>query len=147
MAAGSGDRSLEETSTCVAVVCAVFVVISIGIEHLIESFEKWFKKREKLEKIKAELMLLGFISLLLTVGTSYVAKICVPKDLGNKWLPCDKEDTDDHDNNGDERKNEHRRLLSYGEEMVWLRALASGTDQCCSFYVVASFAGYANSLQ
>ncbi|KAG6408477.1 hypothetical protein SASPL_131490 [Salvia splendens] len=132
----SGDRSLEETSTwAVAVVCAVFVVISIGIEHLIESLEKWFKKREKkamieaLEKIKAELMLLGFISLLLTVGTSYVAKICVPKDLGNKWLPCDKKDTDDHDNDGDEGKNEHRRLLSYGEEMVWRRALVSGTDQ------------------
>ena len=74
-------------------------------------------------------MLLGFISLLLTVGTSYVAKICVPKDLGNKWLPCDKKDKDDHDGDGDEGKNEHRRLLSYGEEMVWRRALASGTDQ------------------
>ncbi|XP_057776267.1 MLO protein homolog 1-like isoform X2 [Salvia miltiorrhiza] len=140
MAAGSADRSLEETSTwAVAVVCAVFVIISVAIEHGIDSLEKWFKKREKkamieaLEKIKAELMLLGFISLLLTVGTSYVAKICVPEHLGNKWLPCDKKSYDDPDSDldpdGDEGKNERRRLLSYAQEMVWRRALAAGTDQ------------------
>lgn len=77
----------------------------------------------------SELMLLGFISLLLTVGTSYVAKICVPKDLGHKWLPCDKSSDDGHDEDDDEGKNEHRKLLSYGQEMVWRRALAAGTDQ------------------
>lgn len=43
MAAGSGssDRSLEETSTwAVAIVCAVFVVISVVIEHGIQSLGK-----------------------------------------------------------------------------------------------------------
>ncbi|KAL8487094.1 hypothetical protein ACS0TY_023683 [Phlomoides rotata] len=132
----TGERSLEETSTwAVALVCAVFVIISVVIEHGIESLGKWFQKREKkamfeaLEKIKAELMLLGFISLLLTVGTSYVAKICVPKKLGNTWLPCDKglkpTPPDDGDGDGDEG----RKLISYGQQMVWRRALASKTDQ------------------
>lgn len=74
-----------------------------------------------------ELMLLGFISLLLTVGTSYVAKICVPKSLGNKWLPCDKKIIEDEDD--DKGKEEHRKLLSFGEEIVWRRALAGATDE------------------
>ncbi|KAL2242320.1 UNVERIFIED_CONTAM: MLO protein [Sesamum indicum] len=144
MAAGSGpaERSLEQTSTwAVAIVCAVFVIISVAIEHGIQSLGKWFQKREKkamleaLEKIKAELMLLGFISLLLTVGTTYIAKICVSKELGDKWLPCDTglkngggsgDDDDDDDGKG---KKGHRKLLSYAQEMVWRRALAAGNDQ------------------
>lgn len=41
MAGSSGDRSLEETSTwAVALVCAVIVVISVVIEHGIESLGK-----------------------------------------------------------------------------------------------------------
>ncbi|KAL0322826.1 UNVERIFIED_CONTAM: MLO protein1 [Sesamum angustifolium] len=143
MAAGSGtgERSLEQTSTwAVAIVCAVFVIISVVIEHGIQSLGKWFQKREKkamleaLEKIKSELMLLGFISLLLTVGTTYVAKICVSKELGERWLPCEtglKNDGgsgDDGDDDGKGKKG-HRKLLSYAEEMVWRRALAAGKDQ------------------
>lgn len=31
--------------------------------------------------LRAELMLLGFISLLLTVGTRFIAKICIPAEL------------------------------------------------------------------
>ena len=33
-------------------------------------------------------MLLGFISLLLTVFQDRIAKICISKDLANQWLPC-----------------------------------------------------------
>ncbi|KAL0432794.1 UNVERIFIED_CONTAM: MLO protein1 [Sesamum latifolium] len=140
MAAGSGpgERSLEQTSTwAVAIVCAVFVIISVAIEHGIQSLGKWFQKREKkamleaLEKIKAELMLLGFISLLLTVGTTYIAKICVSKELGEKWLPCEtgvKNDGGggDDDDAGDDGKGKkgHRKLLSYAQEWcgveLWL---------------------------
>ncbi|KAL3845901.1 hypothetical protein ACJIZ3_003304 [Penstemon smallii] len=142
MAGGSEDRSLEETSTwSVAIVCAVFIVISIVMEHGIQSLGKWFQKREKramieaLEKIKSELMLLGFISLLLTVGTTYIVKICVSKEIGNKWLPCgidlnrtagNKSDDDDDDEKG---KNGQRKLISYAQEMVWRRSLAAGTDE------------------
>ncbi|CBI40746.3 unnamed protein product, partial [Vitis vinifera] len=94
-APAAGERSLQETPTwAVALVCAVFVIVSVLIEHGIESLAKWFKKKQKkamseaLEKIKAELMLLGFISLLLTIGTRFIAKICIPAELGSTMLPC-----------------------------------------------------------
>ncbi|KAM7504455.1 hypothetical protein LguiB_003359 [Lonicera macranthoides] len=90
------ERSLEVTPTwAVAVVCFLLLAISLAIEYLIHLFEKWLHSKHKtalheaLEKIKAELMLLGFISLLLTVTQDYVSKICVPKSIGNSWHPCD----------------------------------------------------------
>uniref|UniRef100_M1A376 MLO1 n=1 Tax=Solanum tuberosum TaxID=4113 RepID=M1A376_SOLTU len=43
---------------------------------------------EALEKIKAELMLLGFLSLLLTVLQEPVSNLCVPKSIGYSWHPC-----------------------------------------------------------
>lgn len=33
-------------------------------------------------------MLLGFISLLLTVGQETIADICIPKKLAHSWHPC-----------------------------------------------------------
>lgn len=41
--------------------------------------------------VGAELMLLGFISLLLAVFQGRIAKICIPKDLATKWMPCEKD--------------------------------------------------------
>ncbi|KAK3018719.1 hypothetical protein RJ639_003914, partial [Escallonia herrerae] len=38
-----------------------------------------------------ELMLLGFISLLLKVGQDPISKICIPKSVGNSWHPCQRE--------------------------------------------------------
>ncbi|TYJ38497.1 hypothetical protein E1A91_A05G447200v1 [Gossypium mustelinum] len=91
-------RSLEQTPTwAVAVVCLVLVVISIIIEHAIHMLGKWFKKRHKtalyeaLEKVKAELMLMGFISLLLTVTQSLISDICIPRNIANTWHPCDQQ--------------------------------------------------------
>ncbi|KAK3021362.1 hypothetical protein RJ639_045995 [Escallonia herrerae] len=121
MSSKGKDRSLEETPTwAVAVVCFVLVAVSIVIEQIIHIIGKWLKKRNKsalfeaLEKIKAELMLLGFISLLLTVGQGPISDICVSKAIGNTWLPCNKkqeasipkEDEEEDDGNG------RRRLLS-----------------------------------
>ncbi|KAK2983441.1 hypothetical protein RJ640_025054 [Escallonia rubra] len=121
MSSKGGDRSLEETPTwAVAVVCFVLVAVSIVIEQVIHITGKWLKRRNKnalieaLEKIKAELMLLGFISLLLTVGQGPISDICVSKAIGNTWLPCNKkqeasipkEDEEEDDGNG------RRRLLS-----------------------------------
>ncbi|KAK4434107.1 MLO protein1 [Sesamum alatum] len=98
MAAGSGpaERSLEQTSTwAVALVCAVFVIISIVIEHGIQS----------------------------------LGKICVSKELGDKWLPCDKGLKNDDGGDDGKGKKGHRKLLSYAQELVWRRALAAGSDQ------------------
>lgn len=86
-------------------------------------------------------MLLGFISLLLTIGTRFIAKICIPAELGSTMLPCKRgykdgggygggggDDGDDGDDGGDGR----RKLLSYAEERILRRVLAAqaGGDYC-----------------
>lgn len=35
-----------------------------------------------------ELMILGFISLLLTIGQNYIVRICISEKIANKMLPC-----------------------------------------------------------
>ncbi|XP_051119952.1 MLO-like protein 6 [Andrographis paniculata] len=98
------ERTLEATPTwAVAVVCFVLVAISILIEQLIHRMGSWLKKKKKpslydaLEKIKAELMLLGFISLLLTLVQSPLSDICVPKSVGHSWHPCPERKEDEFD--------------------------------------------------
>ncbi|KAM7273278.1 hypothetical protein ACFE04_027942 [Oxalis oulophora] len=87
--------SLEYTPTwVVAVICTLIVAISLGVERLLHLLGKYFKKNhqkslyEALQKVKEELMLLGFISLLLTVSQNTLVKICVNKDVVNNLLPC-----------------------------------------------------------
>ncbi|XP_068640760.1 MLO protein homolog 1-like [Aristolochia californica] len=132
---GAGERSLKETPTwAVAAVCAVFVIISLVIEQGIHSLGKWFQKKHKkalleaLEKIKAELMLLGFISLLLTVGTEPISKICISAKAGDTMLPCKKK-IENY-----EEEHDRRKLLWYSDEPIWRRALATagGQDYCAS---------------
>ncbi|KAA8518776.1 hypothetical protein F0562_016450 [Nyssa sinensis] len=117
-----GDISLEETPTwAVAVVCFVLVAISIVIEFILHLIGKWLKKKNKralyeaLEKIKAELMLLGFISLLLTVGQAPISEICIPKSVGETWHPCNKKQEkkkyEDGKKNSDD--NSRRKLLIF----------------------------------
>ncbi|RDX62835.1 MLO-like protein 12, partial [Mucuna pruriens] len=92
---GSGGRSFEETPTwAVAVVCFVLLSISIIIEHILHLIEKWLKQKQKralyesLEKIKSELMLLGFISFLLTVGQGLISRICISEKVAATFHPC-----------------------------------------------------------
>ncbi|GMY37433.1 MLO-like protein 12 [Fagus crenata] len=89
------ERTLETTPTwAVAVVCFILILLSILIEHLLNLLGKYFNRRRRksllqaLDKIKSELMLLGFISLLLTVSERPIAKICIPKSVGETYLPC-----------------------------------------------------------
>ncbi|KAJ9181602.1 hypothetical protein P3X46_009717 [Hevea brasiliensis] len=134
MAAEAGSRSLEETPTwAVAVVCFVLVSISIFIEYIIHSIGKWLTKRQKralyeaLEKIKSELMLLGFISLLLTVGQGPITKICIPKSIGDTWHPCNKKQ--------ESKLNNQRKLLSNsssGSNGSDRRVLAADGDNKCA---------------
>lgn len=77
-------------------------------------------------------MLLGFISLLLSVGTTYVVKICIPIKLGDKLLPCEDQKKGGYDDDGDKRGgggDDRRKLLSYAEEIIWRRALAAGDEK------------------
>ncbi|CDP06724.1 unnamed protein product [Coffea canephora] len=138
MAAGGG-RSLEETPTwAVAVVCFVLVALSIIIECVIHLIEKWLTKRnrralcEALEKIKSELMLLGFMSLLLTIGQGPISEICISKSLGNTWHPCNKkQEHSRHDIDADKEASGHRRLLAFPESSYGQRRVlaAAGYDK------------------
>ncbi|KAJ0045189.1 hypothetical protein Pint_06075 [Pistacia integerrima] len=92
------ERTLEKTPTwALAVVCFVLIAISIFIEHLIHMVGKWLKKKHKralyeaLEKVKAELMLMGFLSFLLMVLQDTISEICVPKSVADSWHPCSEE--------------------------------------------------------
>ncbi|KAJ8425392.1 hypothetical protein Cgig2_015675 [Carnegiea gigantea] len=110
MAEGEEGSTLEYTPTwVVAIVCTIIVIISLGVERSIHYTGKYLKKVDKkplyqaLEKIKegvdgAELMIMGFISLLLTVFQSRIGRICVSEDLANKWLPCEKKKQDQNGN-------------------------------------------------
>ncbi|KAK4408930.1 MLO-like protein 6, partial [Sesamum angolense] len=141
MAGASGGRSLEETPTwAVAVVCFVLVAISIVIEHVIHLIGKWLQSKHKralyeaLEKVKSELMLLGFISLLLTVGQGPISDICISKKAGATWHPCSKKQEQyskypaASKNIGDDTR---RKLLS-ADDGSFRRMLAAGAADKCA---------------
>ncbi|KZV07117.1 MLO-like protein 3 [Dorcoceras hygrometricum] len=98
MAADGGgllNRSLEETpSWAVATVCFVFIFLGLCVEYLIHLGSHWLKKHKKAslyeatEKLKSVLMLLGFMSLLLTVTQRSISKICISNHEADMMLPC-----------------------------------------------------------
>ncbi|KAK1426297.1 hypothetical protein QVD17_14968 [Tagetes erecta] len=134
MAGGAG--SLEQTPTwAVATVAFVFIVISIFIEQIIHMIGHWLKKKRKkalyesVEKIKAELMLLGFISLLLTAGTTPITKICISRSAADSWHPCSRSEEEASEDGGESR----RRLLTWsnmGETARRILASNSGEGKC-----------------
>ncbi|XP_038998326.1 MLO-like protein 1 [Hibiscus syriacus] len=95
MSGGEEGETLEFTPTwIVAAVCTVIVAISLAMERLLHVLGNLLKKKhqkplfEALLKVKEELMILGFISLLLTVFQSAISKICVSKEILTSMLPC-----------------------------------------------------------
>lgn len=69
-----------------------------------------------------ELMVLGFISLILTFSQYYIAKICIPVDVADTMLPCSKPVKDKK-----EEKVAHRLLLWYEHG----RSLAGASESSC----------------
>ncbi|CAA0838740.1 MLO-like protein 1 [Striga hermonthica] len=119
---GSGEgASLEYTPTwIVALVCTIIVfAISLLAERILHFSGKYLLKKNQgslyqaLLKIKEELMLMGFISLMLAVFQTRIGKICIPKRWMNHWLPC----SNYHDYNKAAKSTAHfeafsRRLLA-----------------------------------
>ncbi|XP_059652172.1 MLO-like protein 13 [Cornus florida] len=114
------SRSLEYTpSWVVAVVCTIIVLLSLLAERGLHRLGKILKHKgqdalfEALQKLKEELMLLGFISLLLTVSQNFITRICIPSHLASYMLPCKLETTtssaSEHQH---QAMNYGRRLLS-----------------------------------
>ncbi|KAK4439202.1 MLO-like protein 11 [Sesamum alatum] len=109
-------RSLAMTPTwSVASVLTIFVVVSLLVERSIHRLSKWLNKTGRkplqaaVEKMKEELMLLGFISLLLTATSSTISNICVPSRFyDSTFTPCTRHEVDE------ERENDssvERKLL------------------------------------
>ncbi|KAK3410590.1 hypothetical protein EUGRSUZ_J02553 [Eucalyptus grandis] len=120
---GSHSRELDQTPMwAVAGVCALIIMISIALEKLLHKVGTWLTERykkalyEALEKTKNELMILGFFSLLLTFGQSYIAKICIPTSVAETMLPCTKSSTST-------TTEDRRRRLLWNER----RSLAAGS--------------------
>ncbi|KAJ8428944.1 hypothetical protein Cgig2_009815 [Carnegiea gigantea] len=125
----SGERKLDQTPTwAVAGVCAVIILISFVLEKGLHRVGTWLTKKQKralyeaLEKVKGELMVLGFISLLLTFSQSYISRICIPSKVADTMLPCKPE------NDSTNPEEEHRRRLLWNDR----RALSSdsSTETC-----------------
>lgn len=74
------------------------------------------------DEIIAELMILGFISLILTFGQPYIAKICIPLKVANTMLPCSVSSA----STAKKLSISHQRLLSADR-----RILAAATTTSC----------------
>ncbi|GMJ14864.1 MILDEW RESISTANCE LOCUS O 5 [Hibiscus trionum] len=154
MSGGAHGRELDQTPTwAVAVVCAVIIVISIALEKVLHTVGEIFEHKKKealyeaLTKVKGELMVLGFISLLLTFGQNYISRMCIPEEVADSMLFCPKthghHGASDHgnENHGDGKHEEggeehHRRLLFYDNNDS--RRFLSGVDNapaCVNGYV------------
>jgi mlo protein len=74
--------------------------------------------------IFAELMVLGFISLLLTFGQSYISRICIPVKAADTMLPCPLRDgshyqeTEPHNEPQKGEGEHHRKLLWYARRYL-----------------------------
>lgn len=95
MGEGGEEAGLEFTPTwVVAVVCTIIIAISLLVERCIHYGGQLLKRKnqkplfEALQEVKEELMLLGFISLMLTVLQGAISKICIPERFVRHMLPC-----------------------------------------------------------
>ncbi|EHA8586696.1 MLO-like protein 1 [Cocos nucifera] len=114
------EVTLEQTPTwIVAVVCSIIVIISLVVERLLHLFGKYLKRKKQnhlfnaLQKVKEELMLVGFICLLLSVVQDETQRICIPKTWNHHMLPCEYDSA--------AAAGDRRRILAAG---------GSSTDYC-----------------
>ncbi|XP_031478363.1 MLO-like protein 1 [Nymphaea colorata] len=132
MAGGGKSYDLEYTPTwIVAAVCSAIIIISLFLERLLHYLGKLMKKRsekslyEAVLKVKEELMLLGFISFLLTVFQGRISHICIPRSYLHHMLPCRRED-DRRPGDGDEPG--HFQVM--GKAMRHLLADTDSEEHC-----------------
>lgn len=143
--AGGGEedpsvRKLDQTPTwAVASVVAVIILVSIILEMVIHRLSKLFTDRRKralfeaLEKVKGELMVLGFISLILTFSQVYIARICIPYKAADSMLPCPLKESNEKPKDTGNNEEEHRRRLLWNEHRFL--AVGSPAPSCKEGYV------------
>ncbi|KAM3243730.1 hypothetical protein ACQJBY_055584 [Aegilops geniculata] len=88
-------KPLELTPTwIVASICSAIVIISLVFERLLHRLGKRMMRSSKkplyevLLRVKEELMVLGFISLLLAVFQGAMGRLCVRRSVMSHMLPC-----------------------------------------------------------
>ncbi|XP_048612090.1 MLO-like protein 6 isoform X3 [Brassica napus] len=96
-------------------------------------------------------MLMGFISLLLTIGQNYISQICISESIAASMRPCSKSEElkeyppknkDTGNDEGDE-ENSGRKLLELVESFIPRRSLATkGYDKCAEKGKVAFVSSY-----
>jgi mlo protein len=76
-------------------------------------------------------MLMGFISLLLTILQGPISDICIPGNIAATWHPCSKNQEKKKVSEYDDSDNTRRRLLQFlGSGESHRRFLASKYDKC-----------------
>ncbi|KAI5333260.1 hypothetical protein L3X38_023390 [Prunus dulcis] len=126
-------RSLALTPTwSVATVLTIFVAVSLLVERSIHRLSYWLRKTnrkpllEAVEKMKEELMLLGFISLLLTATSSMIANICIPSKFYNSsFSPCSRSEIDEEIENN---SSQERKLLMFSVLPHSFRRMLNGLN-------------------
>lgn len=129
----ASERTLEYTPAwALATVSTVFILISIAVERSLHVLGHYLRRSKKkslelaLLKLKDELMLMGFISLTITIITTPVSKLCVKSSSYNKWTPCNIRDRPNYNASYTSQEVDagRRRLL----------AAAVGTNYCKDGY-------------
>ncbi|XP_050215410.1 MLO-like protein 11 [Mercurialis annua] len=126
-------RSLALTPTwSVATVLTIFVVVSLIVERSIHRLSNWLRRTNRkpllaaVEKMKEELMLLGFISLLLTATSSTIANICISsKFYDSTFAPCSRSDIDEME----EDTSAGRKLLMLSSVPFSVRRMLNSLNQ------------------
>lgn len=83
-------------------------------------------------------MLLGFISLLLTVGQGPISDMCISRKIGSTWHPCSKEEEEkltEEDHETDSETSGRKLLMVPDAGATFRRILASSgnsTDACAA---------------
>ncbi|XWS42764.1 hypothetical protein CRYUN_Cryun16bG0042200 [Craigia yunnanensis] len=143
MSEGGEGTTLEHTPTWIlAAVCSVIVAISLALVRLLHHVGNILKNKqqkplfEALLKVKEELMLLGFISLLLTVFQNVISKICISREALTSMLPCkieDNKETGDGSNSSDTTSHFQKYFAS---------TLSGGTRRLLADASMSSHMGY-----
>jgi mlo protein len=91
-------------------------------------------------------MLLGFISLLLTVGQGPISSVCISQKIGATWHPCNKNQEaakpTEKDETTDSDSNRRKLLTVLDSGTSFRRILASAegsTDKCVARVCIPSF--------
>uniref|UniRef100_A0A1D1XKL5 MLO-like protein n=1 Tax=Anthurium amnicola TaxID=1678845 RepID=A0A1D1XKL5_9ARAE len=132
-------RSLAQTPTwSVATVLTIMVAVSLVVERSIHRLSSWLKKThrnplfEALEKMKEELMLLGFISLLLAATSRTISNICIDSKFYNSnFSPCSRSEVEDTVETENIPPRHHRELMALVNHLSLRRVLSGLSHNTC----------------